>query len=150
MHKASACVIGLTVVALLCGGSFAGARPRVDPAMSCEQIDAWIARHQATLPKLYDDFVAYPMAFRRRMFEYLAPATQAALWKTHLARGIETEPDLKQEQREIIETLLRRRRAASSENAERIASKGIGSTWFTKIAGARTPCSFCLARTTRP
>lgn len=73
---------------------------------TCGEIDAWIDANKASLPNLYDDFVALPLTHRIRMFQHLSPAVQAALWRTQLTRALEAENDLTDEQRELVTTII--------------------------------------------
>jgi hypothetical protein len=75
---------------------------------SCKEIDAWIGTRGTALPTLYDDFIAYPPAFRRRMLGHLAPTAQAALWRTQFSRALNTESGLDDEQVRILQEMATR------------------------------------------
>lgn len=84
----------------------ADADERTVTIMSCHEADVWIENNRDALPTLYDDFVAYPLALRRRMLPHLTPGTQADLWRTHLSRAMETETGLDDDQRAMLRTVI--------------------------------------------
>jgi hypothetical protein len=104
-------VVGCVVT--LVGPLQASPRDAASQAMTCKEIDAWLESHQDVLPATYDDFVAYPPAFRKRMFGSLSPGVQAGLWRTQFTRALVSETDLTIEQRAVLTAFIKRLGARS-------------------------------------
>jgi hypothetical protein len=78
----------------------------IDWRPSCVRADEWISQHYGELPTLYDDFIALPSSFRRRIFPELTDEAKAGLWKTQIERVMENDETLSPEQREFMDSLV--------------------------------------------
>jgi hypothetical protein len=58
---------------------------RWNPQPPCAVADAWVAAHQATLPRSLSEFSKFDLLYRRRMYQHLPLETRRALWREHLA-----------------------------------------------------------------
>ncbi|SDX12633.1 hypothetical protein SAMN05421504_102385 [Amycolatopsis xylanica] len=72
---------GIVVAGSLLTAGIASAAPEA-PAKGRN----WIEKNRAKLPTGYDEFSRYPVAYRRAIFEALAPEAKSKLWMEHFNR----------------------------------------------------------------
>jgi hypothetical protein len=78
----------------------------LDLRPTCKRADEWIRNHQSSLPSSYDDFVSFPLSWRRRIYSRLNASEKATLWREHLRRASSSGSALTPVQRETINELI--------------------------------------------
>lgn len=102
----------LKAVPLLGLGAFVVSGGLAAPAMAATRTNngaaaKWARANAGRLPTAYRDFTAYPMAYRRAMFNVLPPAARAKLWSAHFAHYRQTHPGLSRAQLRVIDDVER-------------------------------------------
>jgi hypothetical protein len=66
-------------------------------------IRKWIDANRQTLPRTYDELIAHPMAYRKAIYEELAPQARQAMWVTQLGRYRASHPRMTDDQQSALE-----------------------------------------------
>jgi hypothetical protein len=97
----------LKAVPLLGLGVFVVSGGLAAPAMGANRSNGpaakWARANAERLPATYRDFSAYPMAYRRAIFNLLPPATRAELWTEHFKDYRKAHPSLTPAQVAVID-----------------------------------------------
>jgi hypothetical protein len=81
-----------------------------------ERAEAWVVAHTRSLPSTLEEIAAFPLEYREAIREALPPGTRSELWKAQFQRFLDTAPDLSEEQRAYVQSLIRE---FTPENIER-------------------------------
>lgn len=73
---------------------------------NCGAVQAWVEANSGRLPVKYDEFVLYPMTYRRAIFGELTPEQKSRFWSEHLGRYLASHPHLTAEQVEVIQQAI--------------------------------------------
>lgn len=109
---------GLAVAA---GVIVAGATPAF-AEKKCATAAAWVTKNKERLPRTYDEFIEYPMAYRRAIFAALPATAKSMLWAEQLTR-YQAANQLSPEQAAVIRTGQRLLRPALYEQAGNAEAK---------------------------
>ncbi len=87
-------------------------------SLPCERAAAWVKAHPGSLPRTLGEVEAFPIEYRRAIFDALSPADRAALWREQLRR-IGARPGITNEQRAVIDLALSLATAENYGNQQR-------------------------------
>ncbi|MET9915148.1 bacteriocin fulvocin C-related protein [Streptomyces sp. NPDC006476] len=101
----------LKAVPLLGLGAFVLSGGLAAPAMAAKRSGngsdggaaRWVRANSARLPTAYEDFVSYPMPYRRAIFAVSPPAVRTALWAKHFEDYRKAHPGLSPAQVAVID-----------------------------------------------
>ena len=84
----------------------------------CAIAKEWVAAHTSDLPTEYDTVVAFPLSYRREIYNSLPDAVRGQLWSTQLSRALGGNYGFTAEQRHWLEELVRRLQANGLANGD--------------------------------
>ncbi|WP_069159696.1 bacteriocin fulvocin C-related protein [Nocardia altamirensis] len=67
-----------------------------------QSAQAWVLANRANLPRGYAEVIAYPLAYRRAIYQASPPAVRSALWSAHLREYRSARPHLTTEQLDVL------------------------------------------------
>ncbi|WP_221357262.1 bacteriocin fulvocin C-related protein [Streptomyces beigongshangae] len=70
-----------------------------------EQARTWAENNPRNLPRRYAEYIKYPTAYRRAVFERLTPSEKAALWTEHVKAWRVAHPHLTARQTKALEEI---------------------------------------------
>ena len=91
-------VSGILVGALALPTILAAGKPG---ASACEEAVQWVRQNRATLPRTYEEIVAYPAAYRRYILSELNASERSAVWRESLA-AFAAQENLSVEQQKLL------------------------------------------------
>lgn len=89
-------------VAVAAGLTIAGKAPAFAQS-AASRARAWAQANQNQLPQRYEDFIQYPLEYRRAIFAKSSPQVRSALWLEHLRSYRMSHPHLSSAQVHVIE-----------------------------------------------
>ena len=66
----------------------------------------WVEANRASLPRAYDEVVAYPMTYRKAIYRALSPRDRSRLWTEQLSRHLAANPDLPPQKARVVRDAL--------------------------------------------
>lgn len=72
------------------------------PAYASDPAGAWVRANAHKLPTTYDDFVGYPLDYRRAIYRQITPQLRSAFWREQFDRYRASNPDLTGDQSAVL------------------------------------------------
>jgi hypothetical protein len=95
-------IIYLTFAVIVLPGELMAIRGLTDKRSPSKRAHDWTMMHAASLPASMDEIGAYPVEYRRAIFNAMEPEMQARLWREQLQTFLERTKDLNEGQRQYV------------------------------------------------